>query len=80
MSPIDISRYANDPEKHYASVRMQMRRVLTDDDFNENERIHTEDDRLDCLHTVGPSGALGEAFLISDPKVVYCSQNTRFML
>ncbi len=39
MSTIDLSRVATDPRKHYAGVRMQQGRVLTDDDFDEPASI-----------------------------------------
>ena len=34
MSSIDLSRQVDESLKHYAGVRMQQGRVLTDDDFN----------------------------------------------
>lgn len=40
----DISAYLFDPRQSYASVRLQQGRVITDVDWNENERIG--DDRL----------------------------------
>jgi len=39
MPNIDISRDATDLRKHYDRVQMQQGRVLTDDDFNEAERL-----------------------------------------
>jgi len=45
MPNIDISRDATDLRKHYDRVQMQQGRVLTDDDFNEAERLDAEDAR-----------------------------------
>ena len=45
MATIDLSRSATDFRKHYKSVRAQQGRVFVDDDYNENERLHGEDDR-----------------------------------
>ena len=45
MPNIDISRDANDQAQHYDRVFMQQGRVITDDDFNEAERLDAEDSR-----------------------------------
>jgi hypothetical protein len=64
MATFDISRVAFDPRKHYASVRMQQGRVLTDDDWNENERIEEEEERRTQVDIIGPSGSPDEGFKI----------------
>lgn len=64
MASYDISREAFDPAKHYTSVRMQQGRVLTDDDFNENERINDEDTRRELIDIIGPYGSPDDGFRI----------------
>ncbi len=68
MATIDISRRAFDPRKHYTSVRMQQGRVITDDDWNENERIANEDQRRSRVHIIGPAGSPDDGFRIADPR------------
>lgn len=43
MPTQDISRLLNQPEKHYAGVRMQQGRVILDSDWNERSSIEAED-------------------------------------
>jgi len=64
MPSFDISRVAFDPRKHYKSVRMQQGRVLTDDDWNENERIGNEDTRRTKLDIIGRYGSPDQGFKI----------------
>lgn len=59
---IDISRDATDLRKHYSDVHMQQGRVLTDDDFNEAERLDAEDARRVCVDVIGPAGSPDEGF------------------
>jgi hypothetical protein len=65
MGTYDISRINFDPKKHYTSVRMQQGRVLTDDDWNENERIENEDRRRSRVEIIGPFGSSNEGFKIA---------------
>ncbi len=67
MSTIDLSRSATDYRKHYKSVRAQQGRVFVDDDHNDNERIHTEEQRRDLVDIIGPTGVPGNGFAISNP-------------
>jgi hypothetical protein len=69
MATQDISRIAFDPRKHYQSVRMQQGRVITDDDWNENERIANEDLRRSRVDIVGPAGSPDEGFAIGNPHI-----------
>src|SRR6516165_5122413 len=69
MSTIDLSRSATDYRKHYKSVRAQQGRVFVDDDHNDNERIHTEEQRRDLVDIIGPSGVPGDGFKISNPRL-----------
>ena len=69
MATIDLSRSATDYRKHYKSVRAQQGRVFVDDDHNENERIHGEESRSEIVEIVGPVGAPGDGFLISNPRL-----------
>jgi hypothetical protein len=65
MGTFDISRINFDPKKHYSSVRMQQGRVLTDDDWNENERIENEDRRRSRVDIIGPFGSPDDGFKIT---------------
>ena len=69
MSGFDISRVAFEPRKHYAGVRMQQGRVLTDDDWNENERIENEERRRSRTEVIGPFGSPDNGFKIKDLRV-----------
>ncbi|PYS67640.1 MAG: hypothetical protein DMF69_22440 [Acidobacteria bacterium] len=62
MPNIDISRDATDPRKHYDRVQMQQGRVLTDDDFNEAERLDAEDSRRVRVDVIGPAGSPDDGF------------------
>jgi hypothetical protein len=66
MSTIDLSRLATDPRKHYAGVRMQQGRVLTDDDFNEAAALDAEDMRRTRVHAIGAYGTPDGGFLPKD--------------
>ena len=66
MATFDISRSAFQPEKHYTSVRMQQGRVITDDDWNDNEHIGEEDKRRLTLDVIGPFGSPDTGFLIDN--------------
>jgi len=70
MSTIDLSRVATDPRKHYAGVRMQQGRVLTDDDFNEAGAIDAEELRRTRLHAIGAYGTPDAGFLPKNLAVV----------
>jgi len=63
MSSIDLSRQLTDPRKHYAGVRMQQGRVLTDDDFNEAAAIDAEELRRTRLHAIGRYGTPDSGFV-----------------
>lgn len=69
MATIDLSRSATDFRKHYKSVRAQQGRVFVDDDYNENERLHGEDERRSRVDIIGPAGTPDSGFLISNPRV-----------
>ena len=66
MESFDISRVAFDPKKHYAGVRMQQGRVLTDDDWNENERIENEERRRSRVDIIGPYGSPDQGFEVTN--------------
>jgi hypothetical protein len=68
MGTQDISRSAFDPHKHYHSVRMQMGRVIVDDDWNENERIVGEDLRRSRVAIIGPAGSSDSGFRVSNVR------------
>jgi hypothetical protein len=62
MPNIDISRDETDLRKHYDRVHMQQGRVLTDDDFNESERLDAEDSRRVRVDVIGPAGSPDNGF------------------
>ncbi|MBV6425972.1 MAG: hypothetical protein KIPDCIKN_00463 [Haliscomenobacter sp.] len=66
MATFDVSRADFDPDKHYQSVRMQMGRVLTDYDFNENERMEEENGRRTLGNVIGPFSSPDEGFRIGN--------------
>src|SRR5262245_54574161 len=67
MGTVDLSRAADNPAKRYRGVRMQMGRVLTEDDFNDNEPIHDRTDRRTLADVIGPVGVPGDGFLVTAP-------------
>ena len=67
MPNIDISRDATDQRKHYDRVQMQQGRVLTDDDFNEAERLDAEDARRVRVDVIGPAGSPDDGFKLKAP-------------
>lgn len=70
MSTIDLSRQTSNPRQHYAGVRMQQGRVLTDDDFNEAAAIDAEELQRTRLHAIGAYGTPDAGFLPKDFAVV----------
>jgi uncharacterized protein DUF6519 len=66
MATIDITRHATDFRKHYAGLRIQQGRVLSDDDFNENVRLEAEDMRRTRVDVIGPAGSPDFGFQIID--------------
>ncbi len=62
MPNIDISRDATQMRQHYLSPQMQQGRVLTDDDFNEAERLDAEDSRRVRADVIGPAGSPDDGF------------------
>lgn len=69
MGTQDISRNAFDSSKHYSSVRQQQGRVLTDDDWNENNRIHEHLKHKSLIDIIGSAASPDNGFLITDPVV-----------
>lgn len=68
MATGDISRNAFEPKKHYSGVRMQQGRVITDDDWNENERIGDDDRRRARVDIIGRAGSPDDGFNIHDAE------------
>jgi Family of unknown function (DUF6519) len=69
MATIDLTRSSTYFTKHYQSVRAQQGRVLSDDDHNDNERIHSEDMRRSRVDIIGSVGTPDDGFLIANPVV-----------
>lgn len=68
MATGDLSRSAYYPHKRFSGVRMQQGRVLTDDDFNEQEQINHEDKRLTSRDVIGIAGSPDHGFAISNVR------------
>lgn len=68
MANEEKSRDAFQPTKRYAAVGMQQGRVMLDDDFNENERIHLEEERRVNLDVIGPVGSPDGGFVVSNGR------------
>src|ERR1700722_14101084 len=70
MATVDLTRSSTYFTKHYQSVRAQQGRILSDDDHNDNERIHSEDMRRSRVDIIGPAGTPDDGFLIANPVVL----------
>jgi hypothetical protein len=79
MATVDLSRASTEFRKHFTSVRAQMGRVFTDDDHNDNERLHDEDERRSRVHIIGPAGSPDAGFLIKGPTVTNGRMNFDIM-
>ena len=66
MDSFDISRVGFDPLKHYSGVRMQQGRVVTDDDYNEDNRIDAEQARRETVDIIGSTGSPDNGFRIKN--------------
>jgi hypothetical protein len=69
MATIDLTRSSTYFTKHYQSVRAQQGRILSDDDHNDNERVHSEDMRRSRVDIIGPAGTPDDGFLIANPTL-----------
>ena len=67
MATVDLSRHATNFRKHFDSLRMKQGGILTDDDYNESERLDQEDERRTRVDVIGPVGTPDGGFLISNP-------------
>ena len=65
MATDDLSRSAFYPEKRYEGVRLQQGRVLTDDDFNEQDNISRNETHLMRNDVIGVSGSPDQGFSIN---------------
>ena len=65
---IDVSRSAFDPRKRYDGVRMQMGRVLTDDDFNSAGEILDDGRRRATIDVIGATGTPDGGFAVRNPR------------
>jgi hypothetical protein len=60
----DLSRFLQQPIKHYSSARLQQGRVLLDSDFNEAAWLEEEDARRAWVDVVGPQGSPDAGFTL----------------
>lgn len=63
MPNVDISRYLNQPGKHYSSALFQHKRPLLDSDFYEGAMVRSNDSREALIDVVGPAGSPDNGFL-----------------
>lgn len=68
MATVDLSRHATNFRKHFDSLRVKQGGILTDDDFNESERLDQEDERRTRVDVIGPAGTPNGGFLIGNPS------------
>src|SRR3954447_18425334 len=68
----DISAYLFDPRQAYSSVRLQQGRVITDLDWNENERIEADEQLRLLADLVCGHGSTNDGFRLlgADPATV----------
>jgi Family of unknown function (DUF6519) len=66
MATQDLSRHLLQPEKQYASARMQQGRVILDSDVNEAELLDDEGQRMIVHDVVGPHGSSTPGFAIGE--------------
>lgn len=69
----DKARVTYDPRQQYRSVVMQQGRVTLEADWNETEQIASEEQRLETLDIIGPSGTPdnGYQIILPDPSSPY---------
>jgi hypothetical protein len=71
MATQDLSRYLNQPAKHYATVQMQQGRVILDSDWNERAMAEAEDLRATLLDITCSHGTPNDGYSIkADPGVI----------
>jgi hypothetical protein len=61
----DLSRFLQQPLKHYSGTRLQQGRVLLDSDFNEAAWLEEEDTRRAWVDVVGPQGSGDNGFTLA---------------
>ncbi|HVR47476.1 MAG TPA: DUF6519 domain-containing protein [Candidatus Binatia bacterium] len=67
MANPDIARIGTDWRKRYFATGMQQGRPLMEEDWNENQRLTSEDKRQALLDIVGDSGCPDDGFKIQPP-------------
>jgi hypothetical protein len=65
MPTQDISRYVNQPAKHYTTVQMQQGRVILDSDWNERAMSEAEDLRATLLDITCSYGTPNDGYEVS---------------
>jgi hypothetical protein len=63
MPNADISRYLNQPRKHYTGARFQQGRPFVDSDFNDGAEASSHDFRETLLDVIGAAGAADDGFM-----------------
>jgi hypothetical protein len=63
MPNADISRYLNQPRKHYSGARLQQGRPLLDSDFNEGSEARDDGWRTALLDIIGAAASRDDGFM-----------------
>ncbi|MEX2261846.1 MAG: right-handed parallel beta-helix repeat-containing protein [Bryobacteraceae bacterium] len=63
MPNADITRYLNQPRKHYSGSRLQQGRSILDSDFNEGAEAASDDLRDSLIDVIGAAGSTNDGFL-----------------
>src|SRR5690349_9142988 len=67
MANWDLTRFLDQPKKHYVGARMQQGRLLVDTDFDEGSLLQEEDRRHAALDLLGPKASPDEGFSLGRP-------------
>src|SRR6266545_1995200 len=70
MITLDITRFLQQPLKHYSGVRLQQGRILTDADFNEGAYLGEGDHRAVLFDLIGPRGSPDQGFTFGGGMVL----------
>jgi len=62
MPNADLTRYLNQPGKHYNGARLQQGRSILDSDFNEGAEAASDDWRDSLLDVIGATGSTNDGF------------------
>jgi hypothetical protein len=67
MANWDLTRFLDQPKKHYVGARMQQGRLLVDSDFGEGALLQEEDRQRAARDLLGPKASPDEGFSLGRP-------------